>query len=75
MDRKKAEVRARLEAQSASKKKKGFMTPERKKKLRVLMDFSLIRTSQNYKFHNKHSENYILSTLFHYLLFTDLHHS
>ena len=35
MEKKKAEVRARLEAQSASKKKKGFMTPERKKKLRV----------------------------------------
>lgn len=35
MDRKKAEVRARLEEQSKSKKKKGFMTPERKKKLRV----------------------------------------
>ena len=36
MEKKKAEVRARLEAQSASKKKKGFMTPERKKKLRVI---------------------------------------
>ena len=36
MDAKKAEVRARLEAQAAGKKaKKGFMTPERKKKLRV----------------------------------------
>lgn len=36
MERKKAEVRQRLEQQSASKnKKKGFMTPERKKKLRV----------------------------------------
>ena len=36
IDRKKAEVRARLEAQAAGKKaKKGFMTPERKKKLRV----------------------------------------
>merc|ERR1712170_81469 len=38
MDKKKAEVRARLEAQSAAKKsKKGFMTPERKKKLRLLL--------------------------------------
>jgi len=37
MEAKKAEVRARLEAQSASKKKKGFMTPERKKKLRLLL--------------------------------------
>merc|ERR1712119_207125 len=38
MDRKKAEVRARLEAQAAGKKaKKGFMTPERKKKLRLLL--------------------------------------
>ena len=35
MDRKKAEVRRRMEEQSKSKKKKGFMTPERKKKLRV----------------------------------------
>ena len=36
IDRKKADVRARLEAQAAGKKaKKGFMTPERKKKLRV----------------------------------------
>merc|ERR1712111_58246 len=35
---KKAEVRARLEAQAAGKKaKKGFMTPERKKKLRLLL--------------------------------------
>merc|ERR1712032_1556939 len=38
MDAKKAEVRARLEAQAAGKKnKKGFMTPERKKKLRTLL--------------------------------------
>merc|ERR1712215_523742 len=38
MDAKKAEVRARLEAQAAGKKaKKGFMTPERKKKLRILL--------------------------------------
>merc|ERR1711950_125841 len=38
MDAKKAEVRARLEAQAAGKKnKKGFMTPERKKKLRLLL--------------------------------------
>merc|ERR1712001_626538 len=37
-DEKKAEVRARLEAQAAGKKaKKGFMTPERKKKLRLLL--------------------------------------
>ena len=40
IDRKKAEVRARLEAQAAGKKaKKGFMTPERKKKLRVSQSF------------------------------------
>ena len=32
------QVRARLEAQAAGKKnKKGFMTPERKKKLRVII--------------------------------------
>lgn len=38
IDQKKAEVRARLEQQAASKKgKKGFMTPERKKKLRLLL--------------------------------------
>merc|ERR1711920_282040 len=38
MDAKKAEVRARLEAQAAGKKaKKGFLTPERKKKLRLLL--------------------------------------
>merc|ERR1711890_25588 len=38
IDAKKAEVRARLEAQAAGKKsKKGFMTPERKKKLRLLL--------------------------------------
>lgn len=37
-ERKKAEVRARLEAQASSKaKKKGFMTGERKKKLRLLL--------------------------------------
>lgn len=37
-DRKKAEVRARLEAASKTQnKKKGFMTPERKKKLRILL--------------------------------------
>jgi hypothetical protein len=35
-DRKRAEVRKRLEEASKAKKaKKGFMTPERKKKLRV----------------------------------------
>ena len=42
IDRKKADVRARLEAQAAGKKaKKGFMTPERKKKLRVIEEFCL----------------------------------
>jgi len=35
-ERRKAEVRARLEAQ-AKKKKRGFMTPERKKRLRNLL--------------------------------------
>lgn len=34
-ERRKAEVRARLEAQARQKKKRGFMTPERKKRLRV----------------------------------------
>merc|ERR1712200_335602 len=38
IDRKKAEVRKRLEEAAAAKKaKKGFMTPERKKKLRLLL--------------------------------------
>ena len=42
IDRKKADVRARLEAQAAGKKaKKGFMTPERKKKLRVIRKLTL----------------------------------
>ena len=36
-ERKKAEVRARLEAQTTKPAKKGFMTPERKKKLRILL--------------------------------------
>jgi len=34
-EQRKAEVRARLEQAAAAKKKKGFMTPARKKKLRV----------------------------------------
>lgn len=41
IDRKRAEVRARLEEASKAKKaKKGFMTPERKKKLRVRLILS-----------------------------------
>ena len=36
-ERKKAEVRARLEAQTTKPQKKGFMTGERKKKLRILL--------------------------------------
>lgn len=39
-DRKRAEVRARLEEASKAKKaKKGFMTPDRKKKLRVRISY------------------------------------
>ena len=34
-ERRKKEIRERLEAEIKSTKKKGFMTPERKKKLRV----------------------------------------
>ena len=34
-ERKKLEIRKRLEAQMKSTKKKGFMNPERKKRLRV----------------------------------------
>lgn len=42
IDRKRAEVRARMEEASKAKKaKKGFMTPERKKKLRVSDDFAV----------------------------------
>lgn len=36
-ERKKLEIRQRLEAQMKSTKKKGFMTPERKKRLRQLL--------------------------------------
>lgn len=46
LQRKKAEVRARMEEASKAKKaKKGFMTPERKKKLRV--GFSLKKKGSN----------------------------
>ena len=34
-ERRKMEVRERLEQEAGGKRKKGFMTPERKKKLRV----------------------------------------
>ena len=37
IDKRKKEVRERMEAQARNKKKKGFMTPERKKKLRVII--------------------------------------
>merc|ERR1711941_51195 len=37
IDKRKKEVRERMEAQARNKKKKGFMTPERKKKLRLLL--------------------------------------
>lgn len=45
-DRKKAEVRARLEQENEAKKKKkgGFMTPERKRKLRVSCDCDWFRS-------------------------------
>jgi len=36
-EKRRAEVRARMEEQAAKKKKKGFMTPARKKKLRTLI--------------------------------------
>lgn len=42
-EQKKAEVRKRLEEAGKKKSKKGFLTPERKKKLRVsLLYFKLI---------------------------------
>jgi len=37
LEQKKADVRKRIQDQMAGKKKKGFMTPERKKKLRLLL--------------------------------------
>lgn len=44
MERKRAEVRKRMEEEAKAKKaKKGFMTPERKKKLRVSGHFYLTR--------------------------------
>ena len=65
MDRKKMEVRARLEQQSQAKKKKGFMTPERKKKLRVknvfasYSLFSVLRLAHSkYPFEVEHSLNF-----------------
>lgn len=43
IERKRAEVRKRMEEASKAKKaKKGFMTPERKKKLRVSYDYKSI---------------------------------
>lgn len=53
-ERKRAEVRARLEEASKAKKaKKGFMTPDRKKKLRVSPRISflllLFRISQHHR--------------------------
>lgn len=51
IDRKRAEVRARLEEASKAKKaKKGFMTPERKKKLRVCLFFFFIKKGPSEKF-------------------------
>lgn len=51
-ERKRAEVRARLEEASKAKKaKKGFMTPDRKKKLRVsprAFAFCSSRLSENF---------------------------
>ena len=47
LDRKKAEVRKRMEEQSSAKKKKGFMTPERKKKLRVSKVINLVPLIKN----------------------------
>jgi hypothetical protein len=45
IERKRAEVRKRMEEASKAKKaKKGFMTPERKKKLRVSGRFVKIRS-------------------------------
>jgi hypothetical protein len=47
IDRKRAEVRKRLEETAKAKKaKKGFMTPERKKKLRVSRDHVMLSLSE-----------------------------
>lgn len=52
-ERKRAEVRARLEEASKAKKaKKGFMTPDRKKKLRV----SPPTVSRYYLYEFRHEE-------------------
>lgn len=45
-ERKKAEVRKRLEEAGKKSKKKGFLTPERKKKLRKLL---MIKAAENLK--------------------------
>lgn len=45
-ERKKAEVRKRLEEAGSKKKaKKGFLTPERKKKLRVSVDDQMMNAT------------------------------
>ena len=48
-ERRKMEVRERLEQEAGGKRKKGFMTPERKKKLRVrsclLWDINILHDS------------------------------
>ena len=41
-ERRQMEVRERLEKEAGGKRKKGFMTPERKKKLRVSEDHGFI---------------------------------
>lgn len=47
IDRKRAEVRRRMEEASKAKKaKKGFMTPERKKKLRVSVSLDIVVASK-----------------------------
>lgn len=47
IDRKRAEVRRRMEEASKAKKaKKGFMTPERKKKLRVSVSLDIVVDSK-----------------------------
>jgi hypothetical protein len=65
IDRKRAEVRKRLEETAKAKKaKKGFMTPERKKKLRVSDDHvtgiaiaAAVSIKKEYRLNCKHENN------------------
>lgn len=68
-ERKRAEVRARLEEASKAKKaKKGFMTPDRKKKLRVSLRiafcFLLFEFRRTYRGVSERSRNVLFKSSF-----------